>query len=282
MATNIAKLEAQADWDNLKAAIDPRGKNQAVTNILAAARASGACSAMVEEEYLDQDFSTEFSAFYSKVFRRYTKICQRIHFFSAPLHPIFQANHEPKKISDELTALSDADQYIGFVVIRPIEHAPLGRVVLRAPKGEAGTSAELLIRATYEVHVLGACLKVAGNTYTQQDSRIAACAQAAIWSAARHFHVRHKGPWISTVDVSEAAAKVTDQTLTQSLPAGSGGLSVDNMVRALKEIGRQIIKHSARFAQIWPRRSTLRGGISAAIGRLNGRVSPDPYHEVSF
>jgi hypothetical protein len=66
----------------------------------------------------------------------------------------------------------------------------------------------------------------------QQDSRIATCAQASIWMAGRHFYSRHRGLWYSTVEVHEAATRVTDSMLSQALPAGSGGLAIDHIVRA--------------------------------------------------
>lgn len=48
----------------------------------------------------------------------------------------------------------------------------------------------------------------------------------------RHFYSRHRGLWYSTVEVHEAATRVTDSMLSQALPAGSGGLAIDHIVRA--------------------------------------------------
>jgi hypothetical protein len=39
-------------------------------------------SALVEENYLDRDFTEAYSAYYAKTFRRHTKLCTRIIFFA--------------------------------------------------------------------------------------------------------------------------------------------------------------------------------------------------------
>lgn len=237
MAITTTNLENNAEWELLHRSIDSSQRIEAVQTILNSARAAGARSALIEEEYLDRDFTAEFSAFYAKVFKRHTKICRRIHFFSELVTPVVGLP-DPADIAKALSDLSAGGHYIGFIVVRPIEHAPLGRVVMVCPEAPPDTQCELLVRCTHTAHVLGATLTVEGIAFTQQDARIGACAQASIWMAGRHFHQEHRGPWMSVAEITEAATRVADQSTSQHTPAGSGGLTIDNMVRALREMGR--------------------------------------------
>ena len=81
MGVLIALLKSDQDWDALYASITRRKGIPAVIATLDYLKDLGATSALIEEEYLDRDFTAEFSAFYSKVFKRYSKDCLRIHFF---------------------------------------------------------------------------------------------------------------------------------------------------------------------------------------------------------
>jgi len=252
----FARLNSQADWDKLESLIAPDNYKCALRSIFASAKELNTISAIVEREYIDQDFSSDFAAFYSKVFRRYRKICMRVHFFSESVE-LFTKNSSAEGLATVLQEVEDRGGYVGFMVIRPLKHARFGRVVLKAPPSPHQMQADLLVRAVYRVHLLGAELRVEGSPYTQQDTRIGACAQAAIWSAARHFYTKHDGAWVSMAEVAEAASKPADRVLSLSLPAGSKFLSQDNMIRALKEIGREPLLFSGQFDQAtskirWP------------------------------
>jgi hypothetical protein len=148
-----------------------------------------------------------------------------------------------------LSSLSMAGKYLGYIVARPVAHAPLCRVALAQPSSPPGTKTDLLVRCEFAVHLLGAVLSVTSTPFTQQDARVGACAQAAMWMAARHFYSKHKGsPWVSTVDITEAASKPTDHMLSLALPPGSGGLTVEHMVRALRAIGREPLLYHGEYS----------------------------------
>ena len=97
-----------------------------------------------------------------------------------------------------------------------------------------------------------------GRFPSESVAALARIPQAAIWMAARHFYSKHRGSlWVSTVDITEAASKPTDHMLSLALPAGSGGLTVEHMVRALRAIGREPLlyhgSYDAKNGQItWP------------------------------
>ena len=74
--------------------------------------------------------------------------------------------------------------------------------------------------------------------FMQQDSRVGACAQVAIWIGARHMHQRYRYNWLSIADITRMAAPTTACQAT-SLPAGSEFLTPDHMARAIHEMGFQ-------------------------------------------
>lgn len=131
--------------------------------------------------------------------------------------------------------------YLGFLVVRPLSSAPIGRALLVPPKQNVSPGSHLLVKARYEAHPLGSLIDVGGAPFLQQDSRVSACAHASIWVSSRHFHTKHREGWFSTVDIAEKASTPTDITLAQSLPSGSGGLGLNNMIRALRSVGREPI-----------------------------------------
>lgn len=240
---DFGRLQKDDQWEDLRKSLDDKAAdatlhNRAVKSILDKLKGLGAVSVIIEKEYIDQDFSSDFSAFYSKVFRRYKKICKRLHFFKKDAQVVL-AQQSAKLIADGLEKLSNDGDYLGYIVVRPLTHAPLGKAIIASVASPHGMHSNVLVRADYEVHLLGAALKVAGTPFTQQDSRVGACAQAAIWVVGRHVHTKHRGPRFSIADITEAASKPADLTLASSLPAGSRFLSLDNMVRALHAMGRK-------------------------------------------
>lgn len=242
---SFVDLSDDTAWATIQGAMDPDGKALIVRNTLQYLRQQGAVGLIQEHEYLDRDYSAEFSAFYSTLFKRHSKICERFHFFSTRVAQL-ESTASAADLSEAVQNLENS--YLGYVVIRPVRHAPLSKAVLKAPGANATLLPNVLVRADYAVHLLGAELHIVGAPVTQQDSRVFACAQAAIWTAARHFHVKHRGPWYSSVEITAAASKPTDTILSQSLPAGSGFLSLDNMVRALRAAGREPFAYMGRIA----------------------------------
>lgn len=235
-STSILELLTESDWIDLQTTLDDQLANGALGAILEQLKAAGARSALVENDYLDRDYSEEFNAFYGRLFRRFRRHTRRLHFFKINLAEV--AAEGTAALVGKMEAADQAGDYLGFAVIRPVRDAPLGRVVLSTIARLSGMDIRLQVRATYETHPLGARLSVRGVPFTQQDARISACAQASIWMSGRHFHTRHGGPWRSTVSITESASQPTDISLATALPAGSSGLNVNNMLRAIRAMDR--------------------------------------------
>ncbi len=237
MLTQIAvtPLANDADWEALRKSLGAGRDNFLLKATLESIRNAGAMSAIFESAYIDRDFSAAYSSFYSTLFQPYLKYCSRLHFFKSELHGL---DKDAGAEAISRTIEENDDNYLGYVILRPLAHAPISSAVLSAKHLRGAPSQEVAVRSNFQVHALGATLTVEGTPLTQQDTRIGACAQATIWTAARHFHNRHSTAWYSIPDITEAALKPTDSALTRSLPAGSDYLTCDNMVRAFRAIGQ--------------------------------------------
>ena len=248
MSVRYGSLTSSLGWDALFELSGLKPGSEIATNIYAALHDAGAAGFLLEELHTDRDFSASYSAFYSSLFAPYQKLCRRLHFFAQDITPLLRDAADAVAMSDVLHGVT-AD-YLGFIVLRPLQHAPIGVCVLSS-RHLLGPNSEVTVHADYRVHVLGAELRVKGAPLTQQDTRIGACAQAAIWGVGRHFHARHGGPWFSMPDISALALKPTDATISQSLPAGSAFLTPDNMVRALKGMDRHPVFYVKPQTGVW-------------------------------
>ncbi|MBV1917311.1 MAG: hypothetical protein KUG65_04525 [Sphingomonadaceae bacterium] len=242
----LITLADDGEWERLNALIGASSSNTLLSNILESARTAGCRFALLEGPYIDRDFSASFTAFYASLFRPYKKLCKRLHLFSDDLSAALSQG-DPSSVSLALEAASPS--YMGYLVLRPLVHAPVSHAFLSHAHFSPDPAAEVSVRSDHHVHVLGATLGLAGFPLTQQDTRIGACAQASIWMAGRHFHLKHKGPWFSLPEITSSALLPTDSSITRSLPAGSDYLTSDNMVRALRAMGRHPVFYAPQSTE---------------------------------
>lgn len=166
----------------------------------------GARSVVIEPNYFDRDYLSEFGAFYSASTAGYSNICQRAHYFSSAV----PRSRFSMAASGDLEALQALEQtYLGHVVLRPILGAPIGRTVVKvyldAPGVQVGTPRIMEPARLYECHIAGLTLRVSGIAWQQQDSAVGACATVALWSMLHSsaFDDRHSIP--TTASITEMA-----------------------------------------------------------------------------
>ena len=232
----VEPLDGQEDWSRLAQALGG-GDLDVVRNTFRHLRVLGAKSYVLEDQYIDRDYSADYLYFYARTFRDHDRYCKRVHFFSADISPLFR---RPLS-TDGLRQIQDfaTTNYCGFCVIRPLSTAPIGRTVLRGLVGNGfDMEATVTCRADFDANLLGADLKVTGAAFLQQDARVGACAQVAIWAGMRHMHARYDYNWVSVADITRFATPTTS-TETVSLPAGSDFLTSERMIRAISEAGYQ-------------------------------------------
>jgi hypothetical protein len=224
-----------AGAERLKVLLSGERSNACAQAVIHHVISLGAKHAIVEDPYTDRDYSSDYQNFYAAAFRDYPRHTRRVHLFAEDVTPLLS-----KPLAEQHDALQQAE-YLGFIVIRPIAQGPIGRTVLRFPDLGPDLVVRKAARADFKAHLLGSILEVGSAApFIQQDERIGSCAQASIWMATRPVHERHRRtPWHSIAEITRLATTPTDEVLSRSLPAGSGGLNPIHIIRALRGMGHQ-------------------------------------------
>ena len=232
----VELLDSPNAWTRLALALGDQNSD-VVRNTIRHLRVLGAKSYVLEDQYIDRDYSADYLHFYARTFRAHDRYCKRVHFFSADISPLLRRPLSTDGLSKSQKFASKT--YCGFCVIRPLSTAPIGRTVLigRVRNG-FDMEATVTCRAAFDANMLGIDLKVTGAAFLQQDARVGACAQVAIWAGMRHMHARYKYNWVSVADITRFAMPTT-ATEGASLPAGSEFLTSERMIRAISEAGYQ-------------------------------------------
>jgi hypothetical protein len=248
----VYKPSNDDEWSQLPRLLNGGQKNHLLEALFDRLRKeAGGVSVLLERNYIDRDFSAAYSAFYSTLFRPYRKHCSRAHIFSCDLSDLL-GDHSP---TDRVSLLEKARPfYLGNIVLRPLHHAPVSSAHIAESALANGERREVGVRSEFRCHVMGVEFSVKAMPLTQQDTRTGACAQAVIWMAGRHFHNRFGAPWYSMPDITTNALNPSDNFITRSLPAGSDFLTADNMVRALRSMGRHPVMYAPDYVdgnEVW-------------------------------
>ena len=232
----VESLDTDADWARLAYALGDGHPNE-VGSTIRHLRVLGVRSYVLEDPYIDRDYSADYLHFYARTFRTHARHCKRAHFFSDDISPLLRQPRSTEQLR-QLRQIARTS-YCGFCVIRPLQTAPIGRTVLKAwVRGRQSMEATVTCRAQFEANLLGVDLEIIGAAYLQQDARVGACAQVAIWAGMRHMHARHGYDWVSVADITCLATPTAPDEAT-SLPAGSDFLATERMLRAISEAGYQ-------------------------------------------
>lgn len=92
--------------------------------------ALGAKTIIVEPDYVDRDFLEDFAGYYVRCFPDYRRKCTRLHFFARPFSEAeFEGLLSRALDDDHVRGLQD--DYLGFVVVKPLPQTVVGRTCLR-------------------------------------------------------------------------------------------------------------------------------------------------------
>jgi hypothetical protein len=138
----------------------------------------GARTLLVEPNYFDRDYLSEFAAFYCTSSAGYPNVCQRLHYFA---DDVDRSLLEKAVSGNAAAATRIQDCYLGFIVKRPIPGTPLGRTVLSwYPDLTPQLPRVVEPSRWYSCHVAGLELRVRGLAWQQQDAGVGACATVAL------------------------------------------------------------------------------------------------------
>jgi hypothetical protein len=197
-----------------------------------------------ESEYFDKDYLEDYSRYYSRCFQSYDKKCVRVHFFS---HTFDEENFvamitNPTKKEKDIADLKE--NYVGFVVFRPIPHTIFGRTCLKTFPNqeilEGQTNPEknrqIPIVREYKVHLFGIELSLNSLAYQEQDNAVSACATSALWSAFQSTGISFHHPIPSPYEITLSAKELISSAISAH-PSDSRGLDSKQMAYAIKAVG---------------------------------------------
>ena len=124
----VEPLDSLESWSRLADLLGGEAID-VVRNTIRHLRVLNVKSYVLEDPYIDQDYSSDYSQFYARTFRTYDRLCKRIHFFSRDISPLLQRPLSTIQLS-RLGGFGE-ENYRGFCVIRPLSTAPVGRTVLQ-------------------------------------------------------------------------------------------------------------------------------------------------------
>lgn len=159
---------------------------------------------VVERDYVNKDFLIDYSTYYAFCFEEYPKFCDRIHLFENE----FEKSDFEEVILDKTEDQKEFwDNYLGFIVVKPIPTKVIGYSVLKTynQKSTEGIR-EYWGNREYNINVFGNKLKLTSLAFQEQDTVLAACATTAIWSmlnkASIDYHTILKSPSQITKDAA--------------------------------------------------------------------------------
>lgn len=185
---------------------------------------------LVENEYIDRNFLEDYSRYYARCFDTYSKTCARIHFFKNPFteHEFINA-----LTSNDETFIKDlSENYIGFVVIRPIPDTFIARMCLRPYNYFNNSPSYKLILTKTKISLFGITLEFETTAFIEQDRVVSECATSSIWTllSTDVANIKHDGlPSLSTI-TQIASSSSNDGTKTYP----NGGLTYKQVSSALK------------------------------------------------
>jgi len=213
----IIPTDTDEGYARLRKDYTPVANVPAFERLIEVAKAHKVVSVLVERRYIDADYRSEHSRFYSTTFQRYPSVAHRLHFFTSPV---------PESL-EELDKLQSS--YVGYSVMRPLDSAPVGRTMIAPPPG---IDARWCL-ATDTVHLLGWSLQVDAVPFMSQDEQYLRCAHAAEWMVLYHAHLFHGLPRRLPADVYDES--LGGEVVDRQLP--SMGLSVSQILDSLHRFG---------------------------------------------
>lgn len=200
---------------------------------------------LIEEDYVSKDYLHDYATYYALCFEKYPKFCKRIHFFRSE----FNEEDLNRTILELHQNDNFWDDYLGFIVVKPIPYTVIGYTVLKTyDHGVGFNSRNFWGTREYTVHLFGNEIRFNSLAFQEQDTVLSACATTAIWSmlnkASVDYHTKLKSPNEITKDADRTS-------LDGSRLFPNKGLNVLQICKAIENSGlvsevkppNNIIKH---------------------------------------
>jgi hypothetical protein len=205
-----------AEWDQALARYLGSLNDVPLQRCISVARSLGASTLVVETRYLDLDYRSEYSAYYSRQFADLPDSAHRLHFFKRRL------------TTKSLWSRAKRAGYLGYVVIRPSPTGLVSRALLPPPPDVEDS---VRTSVTEAVTFFGQTLEIIGVPFAQQDAQLGACAHAAAWMC--HYSAFLRGD-VSRRTRADFSLKA-DASLQPHRALPTGGLTVHQLSDLFRE-----------------------------------------------
>lgn len=184
-----------------------------------------------ENEYVDKNYLDDFSEYFVNCFTTYKKTTSRIHFFK---HTIEETNLK-REFNNALNleeSIFNNENYLGFIVIRPIPKTFLGKVCLRPfYLEESHRLNKYYLLKEYSISLFGIQLTIPSIAFQEQDKILSACATTSLWS---FYHAHKSISQISFPSSSEVTKSGYPNLNGYSREFPNNGLSTEMICRSLR------------------------------------------------
>ncbi|MGD8719666.1 MAG: hypothetical protein PVH29_12705 [Candidatus Zixiibacteriota bacterium] len=220
---------------------------------------------VVEENYTDGDFLHDYVNYYARCFGEVKRTCARLHFFGFDFTEVefrdcIIAEEMKEGEGEFIKALKD--EYLGYVVIKPLPDAMVGRTCLYLYSKD-GRSRFFGATHLYETHVAGIEFQIESLAFQEQDAVVAACATISLWSAFHQISNLFGTKIPAPSEITDAASK-SSLTLKRKMP--SQGLNSFQVCSAIKNEGLEFELRQPRDAENRADTLLLRRYVAAYLG----------------
>jgi len=198
---------------------------------------------IVENDYVDGDYLTDYAAYHVKCFNGYKKKTVRLLFFDFCFDKDWFARLLSRTPADnfENDIKKLTESYLGFVVVRPLPRRMLGKVALKTyPEGIQITENGTTYRRFYpakrpiESSLFGITLKTDSLLFQEQDDSVSACATSAIFCALNKTSYLFNHRQLSPYQITRAAVEGLPITNGRTFP--NEGLTSEQMLNAFASV----------------------------------------------
>lgn len=196
---------------------------------------------IAETDYIDKTYRDLYYHFYSTKLRSFEKNCVRLSFCNNVIDDTITHS------IDDIQKLKD--NYLGFVVLRPLGSSCIGRNVVSPQALKSVGSNLLLCKTDVASTVLGTKVSVCGFPHSSQDGEMMTCAETTIWAIMSYLANRYN---IYSLPLGHnILASLNDSSFERQTP--SRGLNFQQISLSLQNQGlacRVYDKNNPKFKEI--------------------------------
>lgn len=165
---------------------------------------------IVEQQYIDSSYLEDYGEYYVRNYHNYRRFCVRLHFFRK-IENLSLDDCPPQELEEKFLDFFLKNQkkcqenYLGYLVVKPISNAPFGKLCLATYGKEYQlnpadkTGKRFFLTKTVRSNLLGTTLRIDTIPAQEQDSIISACVTSTLWS---YLHTINK----ETADILSMSA----------------------------------------------------------------------------